>query len=417
MGRVRWRLVVLLLDLLLLATTVTVVRDLLVHRVLNRIAQHTLNSLASASVESIDGLELTPEGNVIVQRPRVMTVRGGSRRLFFQSERIEIHVDGNPLREGDVEVMRVDLYHPEIFFVREADGEWNAAWALRKSPAPVTDAPAVPPPPTTLPVAPAQVPARDRFPRNGVHVHGGLMHIVFVAPDGRETRWDIGAVEGILRKEHGELLFERWTGTFYGGEFRGDASIPSTDPFVMEMKLSVAKADIRRMAENVPFMTKPVTGQFDLVFSVRADRAALGAKPVAAGRASVTGGKLWDLPAFVGVLAAFALTPTEDNVIDQAQLEFTVDRDIVRIDRMDFLGRPLSLFGSGSMGLDGRNLDITLVPRIGRSFGDIVPVAGHVLQALLDVAKGIIVPIRIGGSFWKPHVGIERDAKVDYAGK
>ncbi len=410
MGRVRWRLAVLLFDLVLLAATVTVVRDVLVNRVLNRIAQGTLNALASASVESIGGIELTAEGNVVVQRPRVTTTRGGAQRLFFQSERIEIHVDGNPLRERDVEVMRVDLHHPEIFFVREADGEWNATWALRKSPAPASTPP---PPPSTIAVA--SPPPRDRFPRNGVHIHGGLMHIVFVAPGGKETRWDIGGVEGVMRKQGGALLFERWTGTFYGGEFRGDASIASTDPFVMEMELSVMGADIRRMAEKV--MTKPVTGEFDLIFSVRADRAVLGAKPVAAGRAAVTGGKLWDLPPFVGVLAAFALTPTEDNIIEQAQLEFTVDREIVRIDRMDFLGRPLSLFGSGTMDLDGRNLDLTLVPRIGKSFGDIVPVAGHLFQALLDVAKGIIVPIRIGGSFWKPQVGIERDAKVDYAGK
>jgi hypothetical protein len=160
-----------------------------------------------------------------------------------------------------------------------------------------------------------------------------------------------------------------------------------------------------------------VSGQFDMVVTVRSDPSALGAWPVAAGRASIAGGKLWDLPAFVGVLAAFALTEAEDKVIDQAQIEFTVERTGVRIDRMDFLGRPLSLFGGGTMDLDGRNLDVTLVPRLGKSFGEVVPIAGHVLQALLDVVKGAIVPVRIGGSFWNPHVGVDRDAKVPYAGE
>jgi hypothetical protein len=166
------------------------------------------------------------------------------------------------------------------------------------------------------------------------------------------------------------------------------------------------------MVGNMPWIKRQVTGGFDMVLSATSDQVRTGLQPVAAGRVAIRGGKIWDLPPFVAVLAAFALTPAEDMIIDESHVEFTLERTYVRIDRMDFLGRPLSLFGSGRMDVDGQNLEVTLVPRLGKSLNDIVPIAGGIVQALLDLAKGAIMPMTITGSFWNPQFSWAPDAPV-----
>ncbi len=69
------------------------------------------------------------------------------------------------------------------------------------------------------------------------------------------------------------------------------------------------------------------------------------------------------------------------------------------------------------MGVDGSALDVTCVPRIGKGFGDVVPLAGHLVQGLLDLIKGAVIPLRIGGTFWKPTLGVDKEAPLSDAVK
>lgn len=410
------KLAVLVADLVLLAAAYTAVRDLYVDRAAQRVAQRILNSFASVSVERIGSVDVTLDGDLVLHDTLATTSRNGVVRPFYRARRIELALDRNPILDDRARVMRVDLFHPEIWIVRDQDSDWNVMWSFLPSQVAPTAPPSGPPPPPPPPPPPDEVvrPPRDPFPANGVHIHEGLVNVVFVGDGGRETVWQIGRVHGVFtRRADGGLSFGPLTGTFYGGRIRAELEMPPTDAFVLESRITITGADIARMAENLPRLKGQVTGRFDMVFSGTRDGVRADGVPVGAGRVRVSGGKLWDLPAFVGVLGVFALTAPGEQALTESEILFTWERTHVRIDRMDFLGQPLSLFGSGRMDVDGQNLNVTLVPRLGASLGDIVPIGGHILQAILDIAKGALIPVTITGSFWEPKISVVPDAPVD----
>src|SRR5439155_26160763 len=142
-----------------------------------------------------------------------------------------------------VRCMRVDLFAPEIFVVRDKDADWNILWALHSAPE-IVQAPT--PPPTDKPVV---VPVyRDPFPRNGVHIHDGIVHVIFVSQDGKETEWVVTQVHGsFTRDKDGAINFGPLWGECYGGRVRADTVVPSFSPFVIDMKVDLRGAQVARM--------------------------------------------------------------------------------------------------------------------------------------------------------------------------
>lgn len=398
----RW--IVLCLVMMVLAVVYGFARDILYRRVLRALAQDTLNSFATGTVESMDRVELTPEGNIRIHGGVVTHLLRGKRRTFYRAERIDVALDGWPLREK-VYVSRVDLFHPEIWVVRERGGDWNIVWGLQAVPGqpepppppPAPDDPP-PPPPGTAPFHPP----RGGWPRNGVHIHDGTIHFVFMRDDGSELALSIANVNAPIVRAATGIRFGPMRATFYGGDMRADATVPSYDPFRMNLQLSVRGADVTRLAEGRPFVKRMPRGRLDAVLALTADRESIGERPICAGRVEIRDGDLWDLPAFIGVLAQLQLTNVGERKLKAAQLEFTVERHIVRIDHMNFLGEPLNLFGNGTMDLTGENLDVSLVPRIGKSFDEILPILGTPIQWLLNIIKGAFITVKISGAFWAP---------------
>jgi hypothetical protein len=94
--------------------------------------------------------------------------------------------------------------------------------------------------------------------------------------------------------------------------------------------------------------------------------------------------------------------------IDAGILEFTVERDRVRIDQMHFLGQPVSLFGDGACSLSGDWIEVVFVPRLGKdTWNRILPIIGVPLDLLSSVVKGALVPVVLKGSYDRPEIGVE----------
>ncbi len=397
----RW--IALLVVLMLLVVTYSVTRNILYRRVLYGIAQQTLNLFATGSVEEVDSIELTAEGNILVHKPVITHQHRDRKRVFYRAERIEIALDGWPVRDKPIYVSRVDLFRPEISVVREVGGDWNIVWALQAPPKgeePVQ----VPPSPDPIP-PPPPIPGgkpRGGWPVNGVHIHDGTIHITFVRDDNTEVSWDISHVNTVLERGDPGVRFRPLRGQFYGGAFLADVHVSSYSPFRMDAQVSIRGADAGRMAAGKPFIKRPISGRLDGVLAIRSDHEKIGDLPLVAGRIDITDGDLWDLPAFVGVLATLCLTETGDRKLKAAQLEFTVERDRVRIDRMNFLGQPVNLYGDGTMSLTGDKLELDFVPRIGKHMDDVIPGIGLAIQWLLNVIKGAFITIKCRGAFWAP---------------
>lgn len=403
--RGRWTLFILLLGLL--GVLYLAGRDLLYSRLVYRLAQRAFNELASASIDRIGSASIDHRGDVILRSAEAYTLRREVRRLFFRTEELRIVFDGLPLRDDSLRIARIDLHRPEIFVRREYGGEWNLEWALQKAPRP----PAAPPPPPPGPDPWKDYVRPDEgFPRNGVYIHDGTIHVTFVSRSGKEATWTATGVQAVLRRTRGVLNFRSATGEFYGGKIRADAEIPRASPLtIRQLRIDVAGADVSRMAEGVHFIKHPVSGRLDAVIALTYDREKTGfSRPVAAGRCVIERGNLWAFPTFGGILNLLTLTDVPDRKIDSAVLEFTVEEDRVRVDKMYFLGYPVSLFGDGSCSLTGDWIDIVFVPRLGKSdWNSILPIIGAPIDLLSNIVKGAFVPVVLKGSFEKPEIGVE----------
>ncbi|HZE99050.1 MAG TPA: hypothetical protein VE981_18740 [Planctomycetota bacterium] len=402
-NRTRW--ITFVFALLFLAVTYWIARDILYHRLVHGYAQRLYNTLGSASVETIGSVSVDGQGDVTLHDAEAYTHHKGNRRLFFRTSRLRLSLDGIPLRDEKLRVMRVDLFQPEIFVRRESGGEWNVEWAFLQAPRGPQEQPLE---------EPKDDPWKDYlrpdegYPRNGVHIHDGIINVTFVGTTGKEVTWRITAVEASLTRVDGRLLVHPLRGDFYGGRLTADIEVPKMSPFtVRQMTVDVHDADVTKMSEGAPF-PRPPTGRFDGVLALTFDEKKSGKLPIASGHCEVTEGDLWDVPAFSAIIHLLTLTSVSDRKIDSAVLEFTVEEGQIRVDKMYFMGYPVSLFGDGVCGLTGDWMEIVFVPRLGKSdWNSIIPVIGAPIDLLSNIFKGALMPVVLKGSFDHPEFAVE----------
>ena len=402
--RARW--ILLLFTLLFLAVVYWVARDIVYQRLVHGYAQRMFNNLGSAAVEKIGSVSIDRQGDVTLHDAEAYTHRRGERRLFFRARKLRLTLDGMPLRDDDLRVMRVDLFQPEIFIRREVDGEWNIAWAFIKAPRGPEDPP---PPPIKDDPWKDYLRPDESFPRNGLHIHDGTIHVTFAARSGKEVTWRITAVRAVMARIDGMLTLLPFTGNFYGGRITARAEVPRVDPFTARaLTVDVTDADVARMAEGAPFIKRRVSGKFNGVLSLTVDREKTKQQPIVAGHCEITEGDLWEVPVFSGIIHLLSLTSVEDRRIDTAVLTFTVEEEQIRVDRMHFLGYPVSLFGDGVCSLTGDWMEIVFVPRLGKSdWNSILPIIGAPMDLLAAVFKGSLMPVVMKGSFDSPQIAVE----------
>jgi hypothetical protein len=395
--RGRWLLFLFVLGVLLLSWWI--VRDFVYHRLVYDLAQGMLNDLMGASAEKIGGISIDRQGDVTLHDAEAYAIDRGVRRLVFKAERIRLTLDGTPLRDERLRVMRVDLLRPEIHVRRQTYGRWNLQWLLDTGPRPE----GAPEPPREERWKEYAGPD-ESFPRNGVHVHDGTVHVTFESKSGKEVTWKVTQVRGKIAKVDGVLLAKPWTGDFYGGKVKATAEIPKASPLtIRQLTLDIRDADVARMAEGVHFIPHPVKGRLNAVVALTVDPKMMDHRPVSAGRIEISDGDLWPLPAFSAILHVLTLTKAENRRIDSAVLEFTIEEERVRIDKMHFLGSPVCLFGDGACSLTGDWMQVDFIPRLGRNdWNSILPIIGAALDLVSKVVNGALVPVSLTGSFEKP---------------
>lgn len=402
--RARW--ILLLFTLLFLLVAYWIVRDIVYHRLVHGYAQQMYNNLGSAAVETIGAVSVDGQGDITLHAAEAYTHHRGERRLFFRTEKLRLSLDGMPLRDERLRVMRVDLFRPEIFVRREADGEWNVEWAFLQAPRGPEE---MTPPESKDDPWKDYLPPDQTFPRNGVHIHEGTIYVTFVGSTGKEVTWRISDVHARMMREDGRVRVRPFSGDFYGGRMTGDVEVPRTHPFtVRQLTVDIRDADVARMAEGAPFISRPMKGRLNGVLALTFDADRTGQRPIMSGHGEITEGDLWDVPAFSGIIHLLTLTKVSERRIDTAILDFTVGEGEIRVDKMHFLGYPVSLFGDGACSLTGDWMEIVFVPRLGKSdWNSILPVIGAPIDLLANIFKGALTPVVLKGSFDHPEISVE----------
>jgi hypothetical protein len=82
------------------------------------------------------------------------------------------------------------------------------------------------------------------------------------------------------------------------------------------------------------------------------------------GRIDVLNGKLLRLPPLLDLLKYFGLRQPDRTAFEQAHMLFALEGPRVRVQQLELLGNAISLYGQGSLNLDGSdlNLDFTATP-------------------------------------------------------
>lgn len=400
--RERWA--IFLMSLLALTVSYWIARDILYHRLVYTYAQKMYNDLGSAAVEAIGAVSVDGQGDITLHAAEAFTHHRGERRMFFRAERLRLSLDGFPLRDDRLRVMRVDLFRPEIFIRRESDSEWNVEWAFISAPRGPEEIPSAPNDPSLDPSH-----FGDLFPRNGVHVHDGTIYVTFVGKSSKEVTWKMTNVHTQITWVDGRLKLRPFTGDFYGGRITGDAEVPRTHPFtVRQLTADIRDADVSRIADGVSLTKYPMKGRLNAVLALTFDRERTKERPIMSGHCEITQGDLWEMPAFSQIIHILTLTAVSEKRIDTAILDFTVGEGEIRVDKMHFLGYPISLFGDGACGLTGDWMEIVFVPRLGKSdWQTIMPIIGAPIDLLANIFKGALTPVVLKGSFDHPEISVE----------
>jgi hypothetical protein len=214
-----------------------------------------------------------------------------------------------------------------------------------------------------------------------------------------------------LAKADGRVLMRPFVGDFYGGTITADCEVPKTTPFtVRQLTADIRDADVAKIAEGAPYITHPMKGRFNGVLALTRDsERTKKERPIMSGHIEITEGDLWEVPAFSKIIHLLTLTAVDEKRIDTAIVDFTVDSDSeVRVDKMHFLGYPVSLFGDGAMSLTGDWMEIVFVPRLGKSdWNSILPIIGAPIDLLTSIFKGALTPVVLSGSFDKPDLSVQ----------
>lgn len=159
--------------------------------------------------------------------------------------------------------------------------------------------------------------------------------------------------------------------------------------------------DLATVAAQFPFLPDGATGHLTAFADLRA------AADFVVGAGWVEGRQLavWEQPVADRVLDELGVRAAREDTLD-VRATLRADRGRVFFADLIALGEPVNLFGNGSVGLDGRDLDVGLVPRFleQRTLREIPLRDGGAGDLLLDVVKGTLVQLRITGSFSAPTV-------------
>ena len=201
-------------------------------------------------------------------------------------------------------------------------------------------------------------------------------------------------LEGELHREGGTYTIDR----FEGRLFEGDVSLfgevrPGDESERYAVQGHLAGVDLGPLGRA--YRRPGISGRLHAFV----DLDERNGGPQGAGWFRLRRSQVWRLPLLAGVLETLDLAAGESDYLRHAEAQFLLDQGRFHFSELTAIGSPVSLYGKGSMNLDGSELRSAFVPRMGRGLLSDLPVVGQPGQLVLDVAKGIAVELRLRGSW------------------
>jgi hypothetical protein len=121
------------------------------------------------------------------------------------------------------------------------------------------------------------------------------------------------------------------------------------------------------------------------------------------GRIDVPGGKLLRLPPLLALLQCFGLRQPDRTAFEQAHMVFAFEGPRMKVSQLELLGNAISLYGQGTLNLNGSdlNLDFTATP------GRLTQVLPNGIDDLPRVISGQLLKVKMRGDLAKAHYEAE----------
>jgi hypothetical protein len=349
------------------------------HVLLTRIAQAVVDQAMNAEVEEVGGISLSPDGALLLIRPRIVTKHGSETLTLVEAESVKFTLNGDArwiLEHGstglaDIRMLRVDIERPKVFFARGPDEVWNIDLAFRPKPKPAPAPTPAPAPETpSKPAPPPPRPPPDYFPPQGIHVHQCSLHVQFHNPQ-NFLQWKMDDLNFIIRKSaKGQLLINNPDGgedleaRFYGGRIVLWLNVLGFVPGLeAEVRVQVKEALLQELTRDCK-LPRPVSGKLSVYVSLARNFAETEGRLTGAGEAWIKDGDLYEYPMLVSAITVLNLSGPGTNRIHSAKLAFKVLKYKIEISEMNFYSDSMSLFGDGVCDLFGQHMDVVLVPRL-----------------------------------------------------
>lgn len=361
------RFVVFLAILVGLALVYTGLNELVIDLGIRKAAQDLIGRALNARVSRIRRVGLSREGALELHGVRVDVA--GFEEPFYTAESVDFLLEeglGRIAEKGfhalkEVKLRRVDLRRPRLYFVKSPEGGWNVDRAFTRSPSRGGAAGG----------SGAEEPPRDYFPREGIFVHQGSIHVVFHREKGPAVHWVVDDLDFKITKSPGGRLrlsgFDDrpiLKGTFSGGQLTIDLELFDYRK-VLEGKLQVrlVDADLGVVTRGMK-LERPIRGRLTGMVSLERSLRETKGRLRGSGYFQVAEGDLYDYPMVAAALSILSFTAPKGNKITEAYGRFTLEEDHIVVEQLDFIGTSLSLFGSGECGLNGEELYVCLAPRL-----------------------------------------------------
>jgi hypothetical protein len=201
-----------------------------------------------------------------------------------------------------------------------------------------------------------------------------------------------------IKDDSPELLrFYNIGAELFGGQIGGQAHIDFTGPPRFELNLVGLQLKLEQFGrfnelgpgaelEGMAELSLLLKGKADDVCSLSGD-----------GLVDVPNGKLYRLPPLLDLLKALGLRAPDRTAFERARLEFNVEGDQVKVNKLNLIGSAVSLRGQGTVRIDGSDLSLDFNADPGM-IPQIVPLLSWIQQTVSDQ----LLKIKVRGSLTQP---------------
>jgi len=157
----------------------------------------------------------------------------------------------------------------------------------------------------------------------------------------------------------------RLTAEVYGGDLVGDGWATFDGLPEYSAQILLARAELSRLMTERFRSQQPFPGKITATIDLRGRGKSLD-NLIANGNVKITEANIYELPVLVGMLKVLRNSTPDSTAFNQCDVDFRIQGRHIDLDKLNFLGDAVSLYGNGYMNFD-QQLKLTFHGAVGRN--------------------------------------------------